>query len=171
MWTGWLRVIQQNCLPQHEEPLLPSQPRATCACSVHPLATPVLTTNPPAVSALPATPPALRHPCRYKNFLGLNNPNDFMAAAAQMKGKGDFTSLRDDAQAIAAVRAEGMPADKVLAINTVAEGEAAARWVADGTHPPLVGSSWVCMRCTGLALLTCVGAACACAIWCGQKVL
>lgn len=64
---------------------------------------------------------------RYKNFLGLNNPNDFMAAAAEMKSKGDFTSLRDDAQAIAAVRAEGMAADKVLALNSVAEGEAAAR--------------------------------------------
>lgn len=64
---------------------------------------------------------------RYKNFLGLNNPNDFMAAAADMKAKGDFTSLRSDAQAIAAVRAEGMPADKVLAISGVEEGAAAAR--------------------------------------------
>lgn len=63
---------------------------------------------------------------RYKNFLGLNNPNDFMAAAAAMKKQGDFTNLRDDAQAIAAVRSEGMAADKVLAINTVEEGAAAA---------------------------------------------
>lgn len=46
-----------------------------------------------------------------------------------MKAKGDFTSLRDDAQTIAAVRAEGMAADKVLAINSVEEGAAAARWV------------------------------------------
>jgi hypothetical protein len=73
-----------------------------------------------------ADPVAATLTCRYKNFLGLNNPNDFMAAAAQMKGKGDFTALRDDAQAIAAVRSEGMAADKVLAINSVAEGEAAA---------------------------------------------
>lgn len=65
--------------------------------------------------------------CRYKNFLGLNNPNDFMAAAASMKAKGDFTNLRDDKQAIAAVRAEGMAADKVLAISGVEEGAAAAR--------------------------------------------
>lgn len=66
-------------------------------------------------------------PFRYKNFLGLNNPNDFMAAAASMKAKGDFTTLRDDTQAIAAVRAEGMAADKVLAISGVEEGAAAAR--------------------------------------------
>jgi hypothetical protein len=66
---------------------------------------------------------------RYKNFLGLNNPNDFMAAAAQMKAKGDFTNLRDDASAIAAVRAAGMPADKVLSVDTIEQADAAARWV------------------------------------------
>lgn len=72
-------------------------------------------------------PACLAVPGRYKNFLGLDNPNDFMAAAAEMKRKGDFTSLSNDAQNIAAVRAAGMPADKVLALNSVEEGAAAAR--------------------------------------------
>jgi len=72
-------------------------------------------------------PVCLFAPGRYKNFLGLNNPNDFMAAAAEMKRKGDFTTLSNDAQNIAAVRAAGMPADKVLSLNTVEEGAAAAR--------------------------------------------
>jgi uncharacterized membrane protein YeaQ/YmgE (transglycosylase-associated protein family) len=64
---------------------------------------------------------------RYKNFLGLDNPNDFMAAAAEMKRKGDFTSLSADKAAIAAVRAEGMPADKVLGLTDGAEADQAAR--------------------------------------------
>jgi hypothetical protein len=65
--------------------------------------------------------------CRYKNFLGLNNPNDFMAAAAEMKAKGDFTSLGSDAAAIAAIRSQGMAADKVLGLNDVAAADATAR--------------------------------------------
>eukprot|EP00879_Flechtneria_rotunda_P002384 GHRR01002579.1.p1 GENE.GHRR01002579.1~~GHRR01002579.1.p1 ORF type:complete len:317 (+),score=118.88 GHRR01002579.1:1383-2333(+) len=64
---------------------------------------------------------------RYKNFLGLNNPNDFMQAAAAMKQKGDFTSLSRDTAAIQAVRAQGMPADKVLGLNDVSQAELAAR--------------------------------------------
>jgi cell division FtsZ-interacting protein ZapD len=52
-----------------------------------------------------------------------------MAAAAQMKAKGDFTNLRDDAASIAAVRAAGMPADKVLSVDTIEQADAAARWV------------------------------------------
>lgn len=64
---------------------------------------------------------------RYKHFLGLNNPNDFMAAAAEMKRKGDFTSLASDAAAINAIRAEGMPADKVLGLGDAAEADVAAR--------------------------------------------
>eukprot|EP00878_Enallax_costatus_P017406 GHUV01018280.1.p1 GENE.GHUV01018280.1~~GHUV01018280.1.p1 ORF type:complete len:186 (+),score=73.15 GHUV01018280.1:356-913(+) len=64
---------------------------------------------------------------RYKNFLGLNNPNDFMAAAAEMKRKGDFTSLSTDTSTIAAVRAAGMPADKVLGLSDNTDADAAAR--------------------------------------------
>eukprot|EP00878_Enallax_costatus_P043088 GHUV01050756.1.p1 GENE.GHUV01050756.1~~GHUV01050756.1.p1 ORF type:complete len:113 (-),score=35.25 GHUV01050756.1:85-423(-) len=66
---------------------------------------------------------------RYKNFLGLNNPNDFMAAAAEMKRKGDFTSLSTDTSTIAAVRAAGMPADKVLGLSDNTDADAAARYV------------------------------------------
>lgn len=87
----------------------------------------MLTALPSALLCLSTNADTNKH--RYKNFLGLNNPNDFMAAAAQMKKQGDFTSLRDDAQSIAAVRSEGMAADKVLAINSVEEGAAAARCV------------------------------------------
>lgn len=69
--------------------------------------------------------------CRYKNFLGLNNANDFMAAAAEMKKKGDFTSLAADAGSINAVRAAGMPADKVLGISSdISDAEQAARYAA-----------------------------------------
>jgi hypothetical protein len=82
---------------------------------------------------------------RYKNFLGLNNPNDFMAAAAQMKAQGDFTSLRNDATTIAAVRAAGMPADKVLSVNTVEEAQQAARWVV------FVGGLGLCYLCLRLS--------------------
>lgn len=66
-------------------------------------------------------------PDRYKNFLGLDNPNDFMAAAADMKRKGDFTSLRADNASIAAVRAAGMPADKVLGISDNEDADQTAR--------------------------------------------
>jgi hypothetical protein len=66
------------------------------------------------------------HTHRYKNFLGLNNADDFMAAAAAMKSKGDFTSLRTDAETIAATRAAGLPADKVLSVDTLAQADAAA---------------------------------------------
>jgi hypothetical protein len=113
-------------------------------------------TAPLTFSILPTTTTPNPQPFfqnRYKNFLGLNNPNDFMAAAAAMKKQGDFTSLRDDAQAIAAVRSEGMAADKVLAINTVEEGAAAARWVArlgrteqQHSHQQLVLLTWVTLQ-------------------------
>lgn len=101
------------------------------ACAPHRNYNILMLTSPPLCPPLPVH--HHHHGCRtkhrYKNFLGLNNPNDFMAAAAAMKAQGDFTSLRDDAQTIAAVRAEGMAADKVLAINSVEEGATAARWV------------------------------------------
>eukprot|EP00882_Tetradesmus_deserticola_P032972 GHRQ01037623.1.p1 GENE.GHRQ01037623.1~~GHRQ01037623.1.p1 ORF type:complete len:240 (+),score=96.86 GHRQ01037623.1:104-721(+) len=64
---------------------------------------------------------------RYKDFLGLDNPNDFMAAAAEMKKKGDFTSLGSDAAAISAIRSQGMAADKVLGLNDAADADATAR--------------------------------------------
>ncbi|KAF6262093.1 hypothetical protein COO60DRAFT_1282853 [Scenedesmus sp. NREL 46B-D3] len=72
---------------------------------------------------------------RYKNFLGLDNPNDFMAAAAEMKKKGDFTSLGSDAAAINAVRSQGMAADKVLGLNDAADADQTAREMkaADGS--------------------------------------
>ncbi|KAF8062640.1 fbiC [Scenedesmus sp. PABB004] len=63
---------------------------------------------------------------RYKNFLGLNNPNDFMAAAADMKARGDFTSLSNNPDAIAAARAAGLPADAVLGVSGAAEAAADA---------------------------------------------
>lgn len=78
-------------------------------------------------SDLSPSPSFLSPPIRYKNFLGLNNPNDFMAAAAEMKRKGDFTSLSTDADTIASIRAAGMPADRVLSVNTVEEGQQAAK--------------------------------------------
>jgi hypothetical protein len=64
---------------------------------------------------------------RYKNFLGLNNPNDFMEAAAAMKRKGDFTSLGSDAAAISSIRSQGMAADKVLGLDGAADADATAR--------------------------------------------
>ncbi|KAI8475645.1 MAG: hypothetical protein J3K34DRAFT_403970 [Monoraphidium minutum] len=62
---------------------------------------------------------------RYKNFLGLNNANDFIEAANAMKRKGDFTSP-DDMAAIAAAKAAGAPADAFLSTSEVADGAAAA---------------------------------------------
>jgi hypothetical protein len=50
-----------------------------------------------------------------------------MAAAAEMKRKGDFTSLGSDAAAISAARSQGMPADKVLGFGDVAAADAEAR--------------------------------------------
>jgi hypothetical protein len=74
---------------------------------------------------------------RYKNFLGLTNDKDFMVAAAEMKRKGDFTSLGSDAAAISAIKSQGMAADQVLGLNGAADADATARWVgfvACGTH-------------------------------------
>uniref|UniRef100_A0A383W9X3 Uncharacterized protein n=1 Tax=Tetradesmus obliquus TaxID=3088 RepID=A0A383W9X3_TETOB len=72
---------------------------------------------------------------RYKNFLGLNNPNDFMAAAAAMKAKPDFTSLATDASAISELKSQGMAADRVLGLNDAAAADATAREMkaADGS--------------------------------------
>eukprot|EP00775_Hariotina_reticulata_P006599 gene6599-6827_t len=64
---------------------------------------------------------------RYKNFLGLNNAEDYKLAAAEMKRRGDFTTLSRDSSAIQAVRAEGMLADKVLAVGDNAQAEEVAR--------------------------------------------
>ncbi|KIY99994.1 high intensity light-inducible lhc-like protein [Monoraphidium neglectum] len=63
---------------------------------------------------------------RYKNFLGLNNGNDFIEAANAMKRKGDFTTPGNDLAAIAAAKAAGSPADAFLSTSEVAEGSAAA---------------------------------------------
>jgi hypothetical protein len=52
-----------------------------------------------------------------------------MAAAAEMKRKGDFTSLGSDAAAISSIRSQGMAADKVLGLNDAADADATARWV------------------------------------------
>jgi len=64
---------------------------------------------------------------RYKNFLGLNNADDYKLAAAEMKSRGDFTSLSRDTSAIQAIKSEGMLADKVLAVGDNAQAEEAAR--------------------------------------------
>lgn len=53
-----------------------------------------------------------------------------MAAAAQMKAKGDFTSLSQDSANIAAVRSAGMPADRVLGLGAKGEADTAARCAA-----------------------------------------
>lgn len=45
-----------------------------------------------------------------------------------MKRKGDFTSLSNNLSAIAAARAAGMPADKVLGLADREEADAAARY-------------------------------------------
>lgn len=68
-----------------------------------------------------------------------------MAAAAAMKAKGDFTALRDDDASIVAVRTAGMPADKVLSVDTIAQADAAARWVVVVAMHEwlLVGWEWV----------------------------
>jgi hypothetical protein len=68
-----------------------------------------------------------REVARLKNFLGLDDPNDFMNEAAAMKRKGDFTRPTVDLAAIEKVRGEGMVADKWLSVDTLQEGEAAAR--------------------------------------------
>jgi len=72
-------------------------------------------------------PETFRDIARYKNFLGLNNADDYKREAAVMKRRGDFTSLGVDAAAIEATRAAGMPADRVLSLNHRAEAEVAAR--------------------------------------------
>ncbi|GBF99882.1 hypothetical protein Rsub_12678 [Raphidocelis subcapitata] len=63
---------------------------------------------------------------RYKNFLGLNNANDFVVAAREMKSKGDFTKPGDSASAIAAAKAAGTPVDAFLSTNEAAEAADAA---------------------------------------------
>jgi hypothetical protein len=75
----------------------------------------------------------------------LNNPNDFMAAAAEMKRKGDFTSLGSDAAAISSIRSQGMAADKVLGLNDAADADATARWVFWPTY--LLHSRGCCYQC------------------------
>jgi hypothetical protein len=60
-----------------------------------------------------------------------------MAAAKEMKSKPDFTTAAWDKEAIAQTRAEGMPADRVFALNDKEQGEAAARWVRWGVVPQL----------------------------------
>lgn len=63
---------------------------------------------------------------RYKNFFGLNNPEDYKVAAAEMKRKGDFTTPANNAAAISAAKAAGSPADAVLGLEVAAAAEAAA---------------------------------------------
>lgn len=70
--------------------------------------------------------PTPRDVARYKNFLGLNNANDFMKAADEMKRRGDFTTPGNDLAAIAAAKRAGAPADAFLSTSEVAEGAAAA---------------------------------------------
>jgi hypothetical protein len=64
---------------------------------------------------------------RYKNFLGLNNADDWKIAEKQMKGRPDFATPNIDTAAIAQTRAEGMPADKVLSLQDREAANAAAR--------------------------------------------
>ena len=64
---------------------------------------------------------------RYKNFLGLNNADDWKIAERQMKGRPDFATPNVDTEAIAQVRAQGMPADKVLSLQDREAADAAAR--------------------------------------------
>eukprot|EP00195_Chlamydomonas_chlamydogama_P007869 CAMPEP_0202894880 /NCGR_PEP_ID=MMETSP1392-20130828/4179_1 /ASSEMBLY_ACC=CAM_ASM_000868 /TAXON_ID=225041 /ORGANISM="Chlamydomonas chlamydogama, Strain SAG 11-48b" /LENGTH=206 /DNA_ID=CAMNT_0049579699 /DNA_START=58 /DNA_END=675 /DNA_ORIENTATION=- len=64
---------------------------------------------------------------RYKNFLGLNNADDYKVEAAAMKKRGDFTTPGIDTQAIEQARAAGTPADSFLATNEVQQAEAGAR--------------------------------------------
>ncbi len=52
---------------------------------------------------------------RYKNFFGLNNPDDYKVAAAEMKRKGDFTAPTSMAPAEAV-----KPADAVLKVDAAA---------------------------------------------------
>jgi hypothetical protein len=69
---------------------------------------------------------------RYRNFLGLNNGNDWEAAAREMKAKGDFTTPGDNLAAIAAAKADGAPVDAFLSTSEVAEGSAAAAEMKSG---------------------------------------
>lgn len=64
---------------------------------------------------------------RYKNFLGLNKENDWMAEAKLMKQRGDFTTPGNDMAAIEASKAAGSPADRFLSLNDRQEGVAAAQ--------------------------------------------
>lgn len=64
---------------------------------------------------------------RYKNFLGLNNPDDYKVEEAKMKKKGDFTTPGLDYNAINASRAEGSLADEVLSPSSSAQEQEAAR--------------------------------------------
>jgi hypothetical protein len=66
--------------------------------------------------------PFSRDIARYKNFLGLNNPDDWMAAAKEMKSKPDFTSAAWDTEAIAQVRAAKGSTERQEAL-TVALGK------------------------------------------------
>lgn len=71
---------------------------------------------------------------RYKNFLGLNNANDFVQAAAEMKRRGDFTTPGDDLAAIASAKNDGSPVDAFLSTNEVSEAAdaSAAMKASDG---------------------------------------
>ncbi len=55
---------------------------------------------------------------RYRNFLALNDSDDYKEAAAAMKKKGDFTNLGVDEAAIAKSKAAGAPVDAFLSTTT-----------------------------------------------------
>ena len=63
---------------------------------------------------------------RYRNFLNLDNKDDYKAEAAAMKRKGDFTTPGNDQQSIDEAKAAGAPVDAFLSTNEKAEGSQAA---------------------------------------------